>query len=101
MDKYIIRAMAKAERMMDSGEIPFVWATGPSGTPERLAISESIMEEFDLVSGQSINTMIRDAILDYNLKKLREDVENIIDKLTLDEKFDFRTMLGDEDENGD
>lgn len=101
MDKNIIRAMAKAERLMDSGEIPYVWAPGPSGSLERLAISKAIMEEFDLVAGQSVNSIIRDAILDYNLRKLRQELEDIIDKVSLDEDFDFRTMLGDKDDNGD
>jgi len=101
MDKNIIRAMAKAERMMDSGEIPYVWAPGPSGSLERLAISKAIMEEYDLVEGQSVNSIIRDAILDYNLRKLRQELEDIIDKVSLDKDFDFRTLLGDKDDNGD
>lgn len=101
MDKNIIRAMAKAERLMDSGEIPYVWAPGPSGSSERLAISKAIMEEFDLVAGQSVNSIIRDAILDYNLRKLRQELEDIIDRVSLDKDFDFRTMLGDKDDNGD
>jgi len=101
MDKNIIRAMAKAERMMDSGEIPYVWAPGPSGSLERLAISKAIMEEYDLVEGQSVNSSIRDAILDYKLRKIRQELEDIIDKVSLDKDFDFRTLLGDKDDNGD
>lgn len=99
MDKNIIRAMAKAERLMDSGEIPYVWAPGPTGRLERLAITKAIMEEFDLVAGQSVNSIIRDFILDYNLRKLREELDDIVDKVTLDTNFDFRNMMGDKDED--
>lgn len=97
MDKNIIRAMAKAERMMDSGEIPYVWAPGPAGRPERLAVSKAIMEEFGLETEQTVNSIIRDAILEYNLKRLQRDLEEILDRATLDKDFDFRTMLGDDD----
>lgn len=101
MDKNIIRAMAKAERMMDSGELSFVWAPSASGINERLAITKHVMEEFDLVSGQNVNSIIRDAIISYNLKRLQDDLTDILDRATLDSNFDFRDLIGDNDEDDD
>jgi hypothetical protein len=98
LDKEILRAMAKAERMMDSGEIPWVWAPGPEGTPERLAVSEEVMKELDLETGQNVNSMIRDAIMIINLEKLGERLQKLAQKMEdsqLNENFDFRTMMGD------
>ena len=110
MDKRIIKAMAEAERLMDAGIIPFVLAPGPSGLIERLAMTKEQMEEFGLVQGQRINTIIRDAILEANLKriskilsKFQEDVADTLmqaeDEEMLDPNFDFRNLMNDEGEN--
>jgi hypothetical protein len=100
MDKDLIRAMAKAERMMDKGEIPFVWAPSARGIMERLACTNAIMEEFGLENAQTVNSMIREAILNYNLEQLRQRIEEITDNLGLDSEFDFRKQLDeDEDDN--
>lgn len=100
LDKDIIRAMAEAERMMDEGTISWVWAPGPQGISERMAVSEEVMEDLNLVTGQNVNTMIRDAILIANLenlgKKLGKIAQDIEDK-QLDKNFDFREMMGDGD----
>jgi hypothetical protein len=95
MNREIIRAMARAERMMDSGEIPFVWAPSAKGIMERLACTSEIMVEFDLVSGQRVNSMIREAIIDFN-------INNMLDRLSdigLDPNFDFRKMMEDNDDD--
>lgn len=100
MDREIIRAMAKAERMMDKGEIPFVWAPSAKGIMERLACTQAIMEEFDLENEQTVNSIIREAIITYNLDQLRLRIEEITDNIGLDSEFDFRKQLG-EDEDDD
>lgn len=97
MDREIIRAMARSERMMDSGEIPFVWAPSSKGIMERLACTKEIMVEFDLECGQRVNSIIREAIIDYNITRLAERLEEIKDNLGIDDKFDFRNMMGDDD----
>jgi antitoxin component of MazEF toxin-antitoxin module len=102
LDKKLIRAMAEAERLMDKGEIPWVWAPGPEGIPERLAVSEEVMEDLELEIGQSVNSMVRDAILIINLEKLGEKLERLAQKVEdkqLSDNFDFRTMLGDDNVN--
>lgn len=109
MDKNLIRIMAEAERMMDEGLIPFVLAPSPSGLLERLAMTNELMKEFGLVQGQTINSMIRDAILEENLrrisKKIAEYEEKIYNSLTgindenLDPNFDFRVLMNDNGEN--
>lgn len=100
MDREIIRAMAKAERMMDRGEIPFVWAPNATGMLERLACTQAIMEEFGLENEQSVNSIIREAIITYNLDQLRQRIEEITDNIGLDSDFDFRKQLNeDEDDN--
>lgn len=102
LDKKLTRAMAEAERLMDKGEIPWVWAPGPEGIPERLAVSEEVMEDLELEIGQSVNSMVRDAILIINLEKLGEKLERLAQKVEdkqLSDNFDFRTMLGDDNVN--
>lgn len=102
MDKEIIRAMAKAERMMDSGEIPFVWAPSSQGIMERLACTKEIMKEFELESGQNVNSMIRSAIIDYNLTQLAKRIEEITDNIGIEEGFDFRKLMNeDNNDNSD
>lgn len=99
LDKDVIRAMAEAERMMDEGKIPWVWAPGPQGISERMAVSEEVMEDLNLVTGQNVNTMIRDAILIANLENLGKKLDKIAQKIEdkkLVKDFDFRTMMGDD-----
>lgn len=100
LDKDIIRAMAEAERLMDEGKLPWVWAPGPQGISERMAVSQEVMVDLNLVTGQNVNTMIRDAILFANLENLGNKLEKMAQKIEdkkIDPNFDFRTMMGDND----
>ncbi len=102
LDKEILRAMAKAERMMDSGEIAWVWAPGPEGIPERLAVSDEVMKDLGLETGQNVNSMVRDAIMVINLEMLGEKLQKLAQKMEdsqLNENFDFRGMMGDDNAN--
>lgn len=99
MDREILRAMARSERMMDHGDIPFVWAPSSAGIMERLACTKSIMEEFGLESGQRVNSILREAIIDFNLNELSKRLEEIADNIGLEEDFDFRKLMDDEDDN--
>jgi antitoxin component of MazEF toxin-antitoxin module len=96
LDKDIIRAMAEAERMMDEGKLPWVWAPSPEGISERMAVSQEVMDDLNLVTGQNVNSMIRDAILVSNLehlgKKLAKMAQEMEDKQLKDD-FDFRSMM--------
>lgn len=99
LDKRILRAMAEAERMMDEGKLPFVMAPSPRGLLERFALTPQIMEDFGLEQGQTINTIIRDAIIEYNLQRVLDDVSRMsqdIEDAELDEEFDFRDFMDDE-----
>lgn len=96
LDKDIIRAMAEAERLMDEGKLSWVWAPGPQGISERMAVSEEVMEDLNLVTGQNVNTMIRDAILISNLENLGKRLGKIAQEMEdreLKDDFDFRSML--------
>jgi hypothetical protein len=60
------------------------------------------MKDLDLETGQSVNSMIRDAIMIINLEKLSEKLEKFAQKMEdsqLTENFDFRNMLGDDNVN--
>lgn len=96
LDKEFIRAMAEAERLMDEGKLPWVWAPGPQGISERMAVSEEVMKDLNLVTGQNVNTMIRDAILISNLENLGKKLDKMAQKIEdkkLDPEFDFRSMM--------
>ena len=96
LDKDLIRAMAEAERLMDEGKLPWVWAPGPQGISERMAVSEEVMEDLNLVTGQNVNTMIRDAILIANLENLGKRLGKIAQEMEdreLKDDFDFRSMM--------
>jgi len=57
-----IKMLAKAERQMDAGEVPFVvWAGS------RMVVQQIIMDEFGLESGQTVSHEIAGAILSANL----------------------------------
>lgn len=101
MNRQIIRAMAKAERMMDKGEIPFVWAPTSTGLMERLACTDEIMKEFELENGQRVNVFIREAIIEFNLNSITNRIADTLDNLGLDPNFDFRNMLKDDDNDHD
>lgn len=100
LPKHMIKLLAEAERKMDDGEIPFVWAPGPNGILERLALTSEIMEEFELRQGQTINTIIRNAILEENVRiviaKIEKSAQDLED-LMLDPDFDFRKLDNDND----
>lgn len=99
LDKEQIRMLALAERLMDEGEISWVWMMANSGQYERLAVNEKVMEELGLVQGQTINTIIMDAIARESIRILTEEVEMIRQKAQdslLDEDFDFRKEMNDE-----
>ncbi len=53
MDPQMIRFMAGVHRDMDSGKLKYVVLNG-----ERLPILDEVMEEFGLVTGQTINKII-------------------------------------------
>ena len=96
--------MAESERLMDDGLIPWVWAKNLHDQYERLAVAPQIMEELGLRHGQSINTILFDAIADRSLQLLGAKLENIkqdLEDQLLTEDFDFRTMLGEDDANND
>ena len=99
LDRERIRMLAEAERMMDKGEIPWVWAIGPLGTKERLCVNSQIMEEFQLEQGQSVNSFIMDAIARRSLELIREKITQVkqdVEDSLLEPDFDFRDILGDE-----
>ena len=54
------------------------------------------MEDLNLVTGQNVNTMIRDAILIANLENLGKKLDKMAQKIEdkkLDPEFDFRSMM--------
>ena len=57
-----IKMLAKAERQMDAGEVPFVVWEG-----RRMMVQEIVMEELGLESGQTVSHEIVFAIFGANL----------------------------------
>jgi len=102
MDIEQLRLLAEAERLMDSGEIPWVWAMSPYGQMERLSVSPEIMEILQLEQGQTVNSIIVNGIADLSLmilqKKIDEAREEMEESL-LTKDFDFRNVMGDNDAN--
>ena len=91
-----IRLLAKAERMMDTGEIPWVWAPSLDGQYERLSVAPGIMEAFELEQGQTINSFIVNAIAELSLQILKNKIEQVkqeIEDSQLTEDFDFRKEM--------
>jgi tyrosine-protein phosphatase YwqE len=61
-----IRSLAKVERMMDAGNVPFVKLDG-----QRIMMTPEAMEHFELRSGQTITDVIFLAVLEFNLASIR------------------------------
>ena len=91
-----IRMLAQAERLMDSGEVPWVWSVGPYGQMERLSVAPDIMETLGLEQGQSVNSMIVNAIAELSIQILRDRIDETIQKIEdehLTDDFDFRKEM--------
>lgn len=103
LDKFFLRAMAESERLMDEGKIAWVMAPSVSGEGmDRLAVTGEIMEDLQLKQGQTVNSILRDAILMMTIQKIGDDLTALREKKEeekLTEDFDFRTMMGDDDAN--
>ena len=98
LKKEYIRMLAEAERLMDEGKIPFVWARNAYGELERLSVNKQIMEEFDLHQGQSINSIIMNAIVRRSIELIQDKIEQSVQELEdsmLDPNFDYRTLTDD------
>ena len=99
-NKQRIRSLAEAERLMDEGKVPWVWAPNEQGMYERLAVAPEIMEEFGLEQSQTVNFIILNAIAEMSLRILArklEDLRQQIEDEKLTENFDFRSMMNDND----
>lgn len=93
-----IRLLAKAERLMDAGEIPWVWAYGLDGYPERMSVSPEVMTILELEQGQTVNSFIVNAIAELSLTLLKEKIEKVQEEMIdsqLTEDFDFRKEMGE------
>lgn len=100
IDKEHIRILAEAERLMDEGKVPWVWAPDSYNSRSRLAVAPNVMEELGLKQGQTVNNMIIDAIAELSLQTLTKKIEEIRQKVEddqLDSNFDFRGMLNEDD----
>ena len=101
-NKEMIRTLAESERMMDRGETPFVWMMTFNGQYERMAVAPAIMEELELEQGQTINSIIQNAIFELSLRILAEKLDDLARKAEdslLDENFDFRKEMNDDNNN--
>ena len=99
--KEMLRMVAECDRMMDEGTIPFVMANGPSGRMERLAVTTEVMEELGLKQGQTVSTVIMNAIFEETLKQLKAKIEAAKDEEIeekLEEDFDFRNVMDGDNE---
>ena len=99
MEKHELRILALTERLMDEGKLN--WVLAPSifrqGSYDRLPVSDDIMEDLGLVKGQKINSILFDSIAELSMQRLRTLVEDSKQKeedSALDENFDFRDMMG-------
>jgi len=94
--------MAESERLMDEGIVPFVWATNAHGQKERLAVAPVIMKELGLVQGQSVNSILVDAIATESMRILAEKLDEInqgIQDGLLTDDFDFRKEMNNDSNN--
>jgi len=101
VDKNTLRKLAEGERLMDSGHIPYVWAKNKQGQMERLAVAPTIMEDLGLEQGQTVNSILVDAIAAESLKILVEKVDQMrqdIEDGLLTDDFDFRKEM--DNDNG-
>lgn len=100
IDKHYIRALAEAERLMDEGKIPYVQVRNLQGQLERLSVNPKIMEEFGLVTGQNVNSIVVNAIFRRSLELVSEDLERSAQELEdslLDPDFDYRSIQDEDD----
>lgn len=100
VDKSRIRLIAESERLMDQGKVPWVWAPTDYHVYDRLPVTNQIMEELGLEHGQTINFIILDAISDLSkeiLAKRLEELAQSLEDAQLDENFDFRSMMNEDD----
>jgi hypothetical protein len=91
-----IRMIAQAERLMDAGEIPWVWSVGPYGQKERLSVAPDVMETLGLEQGQSVNSIIVNAIAELSIQILKDRIDETIQKIEdeqLTDDFDFRKEM--------
>ena len=91
-----IRMMAKAERLMDAGEIPWVWTYGPNGLPERLSVTPEVMEMLELEQGQTVNSFIVNGIAELSLEILKRKIDEVrqdMEDSQLTDDFDFRKEM--------
>lgn len=100
VDKRRIRIMAESERLMDQGLVPWVWSPTENGSYGRMAVTPRVMTELGLEQGQTINTIILDAIAEMSLQILAEKLDEFRQNLEdeqLDPEFDFRSMIDEND----
>lgn len=64
-----LRMLANQEREMDSGAQPFVLYAG-----HRLAVTPEAMQHFGLVSRQTINAAVFEALLRHNVEVCRQAI---------------------------
>ena len=91
-----LRLLAKAERMMDAGEIPWVWAPGLDGNYERLSVAPEVMEMLELEQSQTINSFLVNGIAKLSLQLLKDRVEQAkqdFEDSQLTDDFDFRKEM--------
>lgn len=94
----MIKALAEADRLMDAGKIPFVYAKSPNGQMDRLAVAPEIMETLGLEQGQSVGTIVQDAILEASINLIKRKIDEVVQAKMdeqLEENFDYRSMMSD------
>jgi hypothetical protein len=111
ISKEQLRILAISEQLMDEGKVP--WVMAPSimnpGRFERLPISPEIMTELGLKQGQTINSIIFDAIAELASAQLKEIIEHMqhqmereVEQNRMNPDFDFRNLMNEENkEDGD
>ena len=102
LNKQTLRNIAESERLMDEGTVPFVWAINAVGQKERFPVAPSIMEELGLIQGQSVNSILVDAIAAMSIRLLTEKIEQITQDIyddMLTDDFDFRKEMGNDSNN--
>ena len=100
VDKRRIRVIAESERLMDQGKVPWVWAPNEYHTYDRLPVTQQIMEELGLEHGQTINFFILDAITELSREILAiklQELAQTLEDAQLEEDFDFRSMMNEDD----